>query len=81
MHAADANVRIGNIKRATADYVAEYSVCKCKPCHNGGTVTLMDGKCLCLCPHLFEGMACQNFKGDKAKHTGENPLMRRIPYS
>ncbi|XP_019747841.1 complement component C9 [Hippocampus comes] len=73
LHMADANVRIANIKRATADYVAEYSVCKCKPCHNGGTVTLMDGKCLCLCPHLFEGMACQNFKGDKAKHTGERP--------
>ncbi|XP_037121175.1 complement component C9 [Syngnathus acus] len=70
---ADANVRIGNLKRATADYVAEYSVCKCKPCHNGGTVALLDGKCMCLCPHLFEGMACQNFKGDKAKHTGGRP--------
>ncbi|XP_057675235.1 complement component C9 isoform X1 [Corythoichthys intestinalis] len=70
---ADANVRITNMKRATADYVAEYSVCKCKPCHNGGTVTLLDGKCVCLCPHLFEGMACQNFKGDKAKYTGERP--------
>ncbi|XP_077442061.1 complement component C9 isoform X2 [Vanacampus margaritifer] len=70
---ADANVRIANLKRATADYVAEYSVCKCRPCHNGGTVALLDGKCMCLCPHLFEGMACQNFKGDKAKHTGERP--------
>ncbi|XP_077354176.1 complement component C9 [Festucalex cinctus] len=70
---ADANARIANVKRATADYVAEYSVCKCEPCHNGGTVALLDGKCMCLCPHLFEGMACQNFKGDKAKHTGERP--------
>ncbi|XP_061603227.1 complement component C9 [Phyllopteryx taeniolatus] len=70
---ADANVRIANMKRGTADYVAEHSVCKCKPCQNGGTVTLLDGKCLCLCPHLFEGMACQNFRGDKAKYTGERP--------
>ncbi|XP_061656977.1 complement component C9 isoform X2 [Syngnathoides biaculeatus] len=70
---ADANVRIANMKRATADYVAEYSVCKCNPCQNGGTVTLLDGNCLCLCPHLFEGMECQNFRGDKAKYTGERP--------
>ncbi|KAM3599466.1 uncharacterized protein V6R79_006273 [Siganus canaliculatus] len=61
-----ANIRIDNLKRATEEYVAEYSVCKCQPCHNGGTLTLLDGKCLCLCSHLFEGLACQNFKGDKA---------------
>lgn len=66
----DANTRISNLKKATADYVAEYNVCKCKPCHNGGTLALLDGKCMCLCPHQFEGMACQNFKGDKAKHAG-----------
>uniref|UniRef100_A0AAQ5ZTS7 Complement component C9 n=1 Tax=Amphiprion ocellaris TaxID=80972 RepID=A0AAQ5ZTS7_AMPOC len=66
----DANSRILNLKQATADYVAEYNVCKCKPCQNGGTLTLLDGKCLCLCPHLFEGLACQNFKGDKAKYGG-----------
>lgn len=66
----DANTRISNLKKATADYVAEYNVCKCKPCHNGGTLVLLDGKCMCLCPHLFEGMACQNYKGDKAKHPG-----------
>ncbi|KAL3042034.1 hypothetical protein OYC64_020064 [Pagothenia borchgrevinki] len=58
----DANSRISNLKQATTEYVAEYNVCKCKPCHNGGTLALLDGKCICLCPPLFEGMACQNFK-------------------
>ncbi|XP_059214637.1 uncharacterized protein LOC131992941 [Centropristis striata] len=74
---ADANARIANLKQATADYVAEYSVCKCKPCHNGGTLALMDGKCMCLCPQLFEGMACQNLKSDKAGQppTGTRPTV------
>uniref|UniRef100_UPI0037E75EB5 complement component C9 n=1 Tax=Semicossyphus pulcher TaxID=241346 RepID=UPI0037E75EB5 len=70
-----ANSRITNLKQATADYVAEYNVCKCKPCHNGGTLTLLDGKCLCLCPHLFEGLSCQNFKGDKAQNPGTRPTV------
>ncbi|KAM6902069.1 complement component C9 [Xenentodon cancila] len=69
----DANSRISNLKQATQDYVAEYNVCKCKPCHNGATVALLDGKCVCLCPHEFEGIACQNFKGDKAKNPGTAP--------
>lgn len=73
----DANSRISNLKRATADYVAEYNVCKCKPCHNGGTLTLLDGKCMCLCPHLFEGLACQNFKGDKSKTPGTRPTVNQ----
>ncbi|XP_071321879.1 complement component C9 [Trachinotus anak] len=72
----DANTRISNLKKATADYVAEYNVCKCKPCQNGGTLALIDGKCICLCPHLFEGLACQNFKGDKAKYSGDRPTVR-----
>lgn len=67
----DANSRISNLKHAIADYVAEYNVCKCNPCHNGGTLALLDGKCICLCPLLFEGQACQNYKGDKAKHPGK----------
>ncbi|XP_044030945.1 complement component C9 isoform X2 [Siniperca chuatsi] len=71
----DANSRISNLKQATADYVAEYNVCKCKPCHNGGTLALLDGKCMCLCSHLFEGMACQNYKGDKAKTPGTRPTI------
>lgn len=73
----DANARISNLKLAVADYVAEYNVCKCKPCQNGGTLTLLDGKCMCLCPHLFEGMACQNYKGDKAKRPGTCEQMKR----
>ncbi|XP_068562685.1 complement component C9 [Cebidichthys violaceus] len=71
----DANSRISNLKQATADYVAEYNVCKCKPCQNGGTLVLLDGKCICLCPHLYEGMACQNHKADKAKHPGTRPTV------
>ncbi|XP_026153270.1 complement component C9 [Mastacembelus armatus] len=72
-----ANSRIANMKQATADYVAEYNVCKCKPCHNGGTLALLDGKCICLCPNLFEGLACQAYKGDKAKHQGERPTVHQ----
>ncbi|XP_035040607.1 complement component C9 [Hippoglossus stenolepis] len=72
-----ANSRIANLKQATAEYVAEYNVCKCKPCHNGGTLALLDGKCMCLCPHLFEGMSCQNFKGDKAQHPGTRPTVNQ----
>ncbi|XP_041816278.1 complement component C9 [Chelmon rostratus] len=71
----DANSRIANLKRAIADYVADYNVCKCKPCLNGGTLALLDGKCICLCPHLFEGLGCQNYKGDKAKSPGERPTV------
>ncbi|XP_054613866.1 complement component C9 isoform X1 [Dunckerocampus dactyliophorus] len=74
---ADANARMANMRRATAEYVAEYSVCKCKPCQNGATVTLLDGRCVCLCPHLFDGRACQNFKGDKAEHTGTRPTVHQ----
>ncbi|TNN75582.1 Complement component C9 [Liparis tanakae] len=68
-----ANSRILNLKRATADYVAEYNVCKCDPCHNGGTLALLDGRCMCLCPHLYEGRACQNHKGDTAQNPGSRP--------
>lgn len=63
----DANERISNLKQAMSDYVAEYNVCKCKPCQNGGTLTLLDGKCICLCTHLYEGLACQNFKAEKGQ--------------
>ncbi|XP_037609315.1 complement component C9-like [Sebastes umbrosus] len=73
----DANARIANLRRATADYVAEYNVCKCNPCQNGGTLALMDGNCMCLCPHLYEGMACQNYKGDNAKHPGTRPTVNQ----
>ncbi|XP_068190712.1 complement component C9 isoform X2 [Antennarius striatus] len=70
-----ANERITNMKQAIADYVAEYNVCKCKPCHNGGTVALLDGKCTCLCSHLFEGGSCQNYKGDKVQYSGPRPTV------
>ncbi|XP_003965317.1 complement component C9 [Takifugu rubripes] len=70
-----ANSRIANLKQATADYVAEYNVCKCRPCHNGGTLALLDGKCICMCSNLFEGLGCQNFKGDKARVPAARPAV------
>lgn len=73
-----ANPRIFNLKQATADYVAEYNVCKCKPCHNGGTLALLDGKCICMCSHLFEGLGCQNFKGDKLRVSGKRKQWTEI---
>lgn len=72
-----ANTRISNLKRATADYVAEYNVCKCKPCHNGATLALLGGRCVCLCPHLYEGLACQNYKIDNAQDPGKRERMHR----
>ncbi|XP_066096303.1 complement component C9 [Saccopteryx bilineata] len=48
-----------NLERAIEDYVNEYSVRKCHPCQNGGTVVLLDGKCECTCPVTCEGTACE----------------------
>ncbi|XP_013886862.1 complement component C9 [Austrofundulus limnaeus] len=73
----NANTRVTNIKRAIEDYVAEYNVCKCKPCQNGGTLALLDGKCICMCQSQFEGLSCQNYKGDKAQHTGKRPAVNQ----
>ncbi|XP_046870169.1 complement component C9 [Hypomesus transpacificus] len=56
-----------NLKQAIEEYVAEYNVCKCQPCHNGGSVILIDGSCTCLCPLAFEGMACQSLKAEKSR--------------
>ncbi|XP_030291657.1 complement component C9 isoform X1 [Sparus aurata] len=73
----DANARISNLRQATADYVAEYNLCKCKPCHNGGTLTLLDGKCICMCTNLYEGLGCQNFKGDKIRNRDARPTVNQ----
>ncbi|NWW70806.1 CO9 protein, partial [Climacteris rufus] len=48
-----------NLERAIEDYVTEYSVCKCEPCKNGGTLVLVDGFCTCMCSSYFKGIACQ----------------------
>uniref|UniRef100_U3IN55 Complement component C9 n=1 Tax=Anas platyrhynchos platyrhynchos TaxID=8840 RepID=U3IN55_ANAPP len=48
-----------NLERAIEDYITEYSVCKCEPCKNGGTLVLIDGACTCMCSSYFKGIACQ----------------------
>ncbi|XP_066474319.1 complement component C9 [Tiliqua scincoides] len=55
----DADVKKQNLDRAVEDYVAEYSVCKCQLCQNGGTVILVNGRCECACSPSFKGEACQ----------------------
>ncbi|XP_066516728.1 complement component C9 [Hoplias malabaricus] len=63
----EAQPRRENLMRALNEYIAEYSVCKCQPCHNGGTVALIDGECVCLCPLQYEGIACQIIRSDLMK--------------
>ncbi|XP_059906388.1 complement component C9 isoform X2 [Gadus macrocephalus] len=74
----DASTRVAHLKRAIADYVAEYNMCKCQPCQNGGTVALVDGLCLCLCPHMFDGLACQNFKPEGAHINLPRPRVAQL---
>ncbi|KAF7688737.1 complement component C9 [Silurus meridionalis] len=69
----DAQQRRENLQRALKEYMAEYSVCKCEPCQNGGTVAQIDGKCICLCPLHFEGLACQTIRHDLIK-TKDQPV-------
>ncbi|KAI4875765.1 hypothetical protein NFI96_024278, partial [Prochilodus magdalenae] len=63
----DAQPRRVNLQRALEEYMAEYSLCKCQPCQNGGTVAQVDGQCVCLCPVHFEGIACQIKRPDLMK--------------
>ncbi len=63
----DAQPRRENLRRALDDYVAEYSVCKCQPCQNGGTVIQIDGECKCMCPTGTEGVACQIIEKELVK--------------
>ncbi|XP_048359938.1 complement component C9 [Sphaerodactylus townsendi] len=55
----DAYIKKQNLDRAVEDYIAEYDVCKCQPCQNGGTVVLVNGECICGCTAYFKGVACQ----------------------
>ncbi|NXC60742.1 CO9 protein, partial [Aleadryas rufinucha] len=55
----DAYLKKQNLERAIEDYITEYSVCKCEPCKNGGTLVLVDGVCTCMCSSYFKGITCQ----------------------
>ncbi|XP_077203141.1 complement component C9 isoform X2 [Paroedura picta] len=55
----NAQTKKQNLERAVEDYVAEYNVCKCRLCQNGGTVILVNGECICACSPFFQGVACQ----------------------
>uniref|UniRef100_A0A8C6XI83 MACPF domain-containing protein n=1 Tax=Naja naja TaxID=35670 RepID=A0A8C6XI83_NAJNA len=55
----DSRIKKVNLDRAVEDYVAEYSVCKCKPCLHGGTAMLIEGKCECACTSFYKGDACE----------------------
>lgn len=68
----DAHLKKENLEKAIDDYVNEYSLRKCHPCQNGGTVLLLDGKCVCSCPITAEGIACEISK--QVTPPGENKL-------
>ncbi|MEE6458093.1 hypothetical protein FKM82_000172 [Ascaphus truei] len=60
----DAHTKKQHLETAIEDYLDEFNVCKCRPCHNGGTVMLIDGECMCKCTVYFQGIACQSPKSE-----------------
>ncbi|XP_061752815.1 complement component C8 beta chain isoform X1 [Nerophis ophidion] len=48
-----------NLKRALLEYLEEVSPCRCAPCHNNGVAVLRGGRCDCVCPVGYSGLACE----------------------
>nr|BAI47541.1 complement component C8 beta subunit precursor [Chimaera phantasma] len=48
-----------NMKRALDEFLTEYSLCRCAPCHNNGAVFFTGTHCGCVCPPGFRGFACE----------------------
>ncbi|XP_069819654.1 complement component C9-like [Dendropsophus ebraccatus] len=68
----DASMKKKNLERALEDYRDEYSVCKCQPCQNGGTLVLLNEECMCKCSLEYTGLACEKKKHEQLNSAPKN---------